>query len=74
MDAGRVAEFAHPHALLSDASSIFSALVDEMGAETAASLRRAAAEAFAQSQAAAAARAAAAPAAVAAPAAAASAQ
>lgn len=46
LDGGTVAEFAHPHELLSDPSSQFSALVDEMGAETATALRRAAAEAF----------------------------
>jgi ABC-type multidrug transport system ATPase subunit len=47
LDGGRVAEFAHPHELLSDPTSQFSSLVDEMGVEAAAALRRAAAEAFA---------------------------
>lgn len=46
LDGGRVAEFAHPHTLLSDPGSQFSSLVDEMGPETAAALRRAAEEAY----------------------------
>ena len=46
LDAGIVAEYAHPHTLLSNPESQFSALVDEMGPEAAASLRASAAEAF----------------------------
>lgn len=49
MDGGLVAEYAHPHVLLSNPSSLFSGLVDEMGEQTAASLRRAAAEAYEKS-------------------------
>jgi ABC-type multidrug transport system ATPase subunit len=48
MDKGVVAEFDHPHRLLSQAApSIFASLVDETGAESSAALRRAAAEAYA---------------------------
>lgn len=47
---GRVAEFAHPHELLADPASQFSSLVDEMGPEAAAALRRAAADAYADRQ------------------------
>ena len=59
MDKGLVAEFAHPHELLSrrDAdgrpASLFGALVEETGPESAAALRRAAAEAYAAKSAAA---------------------
>jgi ATP-binding cassette subfamily C (CFTR/MRP) protein 1 len=47
MDAGKVAEIASPHELLSNPRSAFSALVDELGPQTAAALRAKAAEAAA---------------------------
>ena len=59
MDAGRAAEFAHPHTLLETPGSLFAALVDELGADVAAGLRRRARERYAESGAAADARAAA---------------
>jgi ABC-type multidrug transport system ATPase subunit len=46
MDAGRVAEFAHPHELLSRADSIFASLVDETGPESSLALRNLAAAAY----------------------------
>ncbi len=48
LDKGSVAEFAHPHELLSKAEpGIFAALVDEMGPQSAAHLRSLAAASFA---------------------------
>ena len=50
MDKGVVAEYDHPHRLLTQrAPSLFAALVDETGPESSAALRRAAAEAYAES-------------------------
>jgi len=49
MDKGVVAEYDHPHRLLTQrAPSLFASLVDETGPESAAALRRAAAEAFSE--------------------------
>jgi hypothetical protein len=44
--APQVAEFAAPHELLQDPTSVFSSLVEELGPETAAAMRRAAEEAY----------------------------
>jgi ABC-type multidrug transport system fused ATPase/permease subunit len=46
MDHGAAAEYAHPHTLLSDPTSLFSSLVDETGPSHATSLRNAARIAF----------------------------
>lgn len=53
MDAGRCSEFGHPHELLAKgpAASIFAALVDETGPQSASALRAAAAAAYAKTHA-----------------------
>jgi ABC-type multidrug transport system fused ATPase/permease subunit len=47
LDEGRVAQYAHPHELLSATDSVFSALVDELGPAASAAIRERAAESYA---------------------------